>query len=161
MSLDHKLLGIYLNDHLAGATVGRELAGRAAGSNRDNEYGVFLERLQAEIAEDREALRELMDELDVGEDMIKTVFALVAERAGRLKLNGSLTSYSPLSRLVEIEGLLLGVNGKLSLWRALRELDDPRLPDTRLDELERRAERQCDELEDHRLMAAREAFEDG
>jgi hypothetical protein len=121
--------------------------------------GALVEALGPAL--DREALRELMDELDVGEDMIKTVFALVAERAGRLKLNGSLTSYSPLSRLVEIEGLLLGVNGKLSLWRALRELDDPRLPDTRLDELERRAERQRDELEDHRLMAAREAFEDG
>ena len=35
----------------------------------------------------------------------------VAEKAGRLKLNGSLLTYSPLSRLVELEGLSLGVEG--------------------------------------------------
>ncbi len=31
-------LSIYLNDHLAGATVGVELARRAAGSNRPTDY---------------------------------------------------------------------------------------------------------------------------
>jgi hypothetical protein len=31
--MDRKLLGIYLNDHLAGSTIGLELSRRARGSN--------------------------------------------------------------------------------------------------------------------------------
>jgi hypothetical protein len=42
--LNRKLLGIYLNDHLAGATIGLELSRRARGSNEGNEYGEVLER---------------------------------------------------------------------------------------------------------------------
>ena len=49
--------------------------------------------------------------------------------SGRLKPNGQLTGYSPLSRLVELEGLSLGITGKLGLWRALLGLvpGEPRL----------------------------------
>ena len=46
------------------------------------------------------------------------------EKAGRLKMNGELFEYSPLSRLVEFEGLTLGVTGKLSLWKVLEQLTD-------------------------------------
>jgi len=38
-SSGHDLLGIYLNDHLAGATGGAELARRVAGSMRGHEAG--------------------------------------------------------------------------------------------------------------------------
>jgi hypothetical protein len=44
------LLAIYLNDHLAGSTVARELARRAAASNRGSTYGPFLEALVPELA---------------------------------------------------------------------------------------------------------------
>jgi hypothetical protein len=39
------LLAIYLNDHLAGATVGRDLSRRAAASNRYTSYGPSLDYL--------------------------------------------------------------------------------------------------------------------
>ena len=32
--INRKLLGIYLNDHLAGSTAGMEVARRSAGSNK-------------------------------------------------------------------------------------------------------------------------------
>ena len=82
------------------------------------------------------------------------------EKVGRLKPNGQLTGYSPLSRVVELEGLALGVTGKLGLWKALRELvdEEPRLDAAELDRLRERAERQQAELEEHRLRAAGEAF---
>ena len=47
--MNKKLLGIYLNDHLAGSTVGLELAKRARGQNRNNAYGDFLDTLAEEI----------------------------------------------------------------------------------------------------------------
>ncbi len=153
-------LGIYLNDHLAGATVGRELAKRAAGSNRGTPLGEFLERLRGEIAADRETLLEVMRAVDVGEDHAKTIAARVGERLGRLKLNGNLLGYSPLSRVVELEGLLLGVQGKGALWRSLHGLADPRLAEFDFLALERRAKRQQSGLEKHRVAAALIAFEE-
>jgi hypothetical protein len=160
--VNHKLLGIYLNDHLAGATGGRELAARAASSNKGTEYGDFLTSLREEIDEDRDELAQLMKRLDVGEDRLKQTAAWAAEKAGRLKLNGSLTSYSPLSRLVELEGLALGVSGKQSMWKVLQELarTDPALSETDLQRLIDRAQGQLDGLEEHRNRAAREALAD-
>jgi hypothetical protein len=158
VKLDDKLLAIYLNDHLAGSTAGRELAKRTLSANRGTSYGPFLERLTNEIVEDRATLVEVMDAAGVAEDRVKAVVALAGERAGRLKLNGRLRGYSPLSRVVEFEGLALGVTGKLALWRALRDLNDERLTRFDFGGLASRAERQQEELEQQRLAATREAF---
>jgi N-acetylglucosamine kinase-like BadF-type ATPase len=46
----HGMLGIYLNDHLAGATAGSELARRMARSHQEREEAAILKRLAAEIA---------------------------------------------------------------------------------------------------------------
>jgi hypothetical protein len=101
-----------------------------------------------------------MERLGIGEDRLKHAAAWAAEKAGRLKLNGSLTSYSPLSRLVELEGLALGVSGKQSMWKVLLELSltEPELAETDLQRLVDRAQQQLDGLEEHRNRAAREAL---
>src|SRR6478672_10510242 len=112
-------LAIYLNDHLAGATGGAELAQRAAGANRGSELGEFLAGLAAEVKEDRESLLALMSALGIGVDHAKVVAGWTAEKLGRLKLNGQIAGYSPLSRLVELEAMMIGVRGKLALWSAL------------------------------------------
>jgi hypothetical protein len=154
------LLAIYLNDHLAGATAGRELARRSASSNAGTDYGPFLEDLAVEIDEDRDSLLELMRALGVGVDRLKVIAGWTAEKAGRLKLNGRLLGYSPLSRVVELEGLTLGVHGKLCMWRALAELapGEPRLPAGELKRLSARADRQLKGLQAQRLLAASQAF---
>jgi hypothetical protein len=151
-------LAIYLNDHLAGATGGAELARRAASSNAGNDYGSVLSAIAREIEEDRATLAALMDRLGVGRDRVKTTAAWLAEKAGRLKPNGHLLSYSPLSRLEEIEVILLGVSGKLAMWRALDHAIHERLGDIELPELEARAESQRERLEELRLRAAAEAL---
>ena len=158
--INRKLLGIYLNDHLAGSTVGMEVARRAARSNKGTGYGAFLRKLAKEIEQDREGLKDMMSRLEFGEDIPKKLGAWAFEKVGRLKPNGQLTGYSPLSRVVELEGLALGVTGKLALWKELHELvdEEPRLDAAELDRLRERAERQQVELEEHRLRAAREAF---
>lgn len=58
---------------------------------RGTELGAFLERLQADIEEDRRALEDLMSRLDVSTDQLKLAAAWAGEKVGRLKLNGSLT----------------------------------------------------------------------
>ncbi len=154
------LLAIYLNDHLAAATSARELARRAAASNRESDYGPFLANLADEIESDRDALLAIMRRLDVGVDRIKLLGGWGAEKLGRLKLNGRLLGYSPLSRLVELEVLELGVHGKLALWHSLQRLELSELggADFELHRLVSRAEHQLRQLEDHRLRAAAEAL---
>jgi hypothetical protein len=157
--MDKGLLGIYLNDHLAGSTAGGELARRALGSNEGTSYAEPLERIAREVAEDRQALIDLMGRLGVRRDPLKQAGGYLAEKVGRLKPNGRLFSYSPLSRVVELEGLHLGVTGKRSLWRTLRHLaeDEPHLALADYDGLIARADGQLRTLDRLRNRAAREA----
>ena len=153
-------LDIYLNDHLAGATVGVELSRRAANSNRGTPSAEVLERLHREIVEDRRTLVAVVRALGVDTSPVKPALGWIAEKAGRLKLNGRLRGCSPLSRLIELEGLETGVAAKRSLWQALARAfpDDARLASFDLDALITRAEQQLRGTSELRLTAAREAL---
>jgi hypothetical protein len=153
-------LGIYLNDHLAGAAGGVELAFRAAQARRNSSEGEQLRRLAADIASDRGALLSIMRSLRIPARRYKSMAAWVAEKAARLKLNGRLLSRSPLSDLVELEGLRLAVEGKAAGWRTLLGIADqePGLDADRLQELVRRANAQISRLEELRVTTAAELF---
>jgi len=150
-----ELLGIYLNDHLAGATGGAELARRVAGSRGGEPRGA-LQSFAGEVAQDRAALLEIMAALGIPVRGYKVWAGWIGEKAGRLKLNGHLLTRSPLSSLEELEMMRLGVEGKAAGWRTLRALaeTDTRLDRGRLDELISRARRQADLLEELRVRAA-------
>ena len=156
----NRRLAIYLNDHLAGSVVGTELVKRALRENRGTAFEEPLEWLLARIEEDRATLERILEELGVRKSRMKTSLALVLERLGRLKLNGQVTGYSPLSRLVELEGLSLGVTGKLALWENLREIapEEPGLAAFDFAELIRRAQEQLEHLREQRLAASRLAL---
>jgi hypothetical protein len=150
------LLGIYLNDHLAGATAGVGLARRMAASRQGPSPGGDVRHLAAEIAADRAALIAMMTALGVPVRSYKVCAAWIGERAGRLKFNGHLLTRSPLSSLEELELLRLGVEGKAAGWRTLRVLADreEHLDSAQLDELISGARRQADLLEELRVRAA-------
>ena len=161
MASARKLLGIYLNDHLAGSVAGVELARRIAKQNEGNAYGREMAAVAGEIEEDRVQLRRIMDRLGIRQKRIRLGIAWAGEKAGRLKPNGQLVGYSPLSRLIELEGLAIGITGKLSLWRSLERADDahPELDETEIKRLIDRAVSQLERVESLRLEAAREALE--
>jgi hypothetical protein len=138
-----RYLPIYLNDHLAGATLGVELARRTLDENGEGELGEFLRWLVQQLVEDRRALLERIEQ----PSLAKAGAAWLVEKAGRLKPNGHVLSYSPLSRLVELEGLKTGIEAKRSLWLALGEAG-----------LVARADEQLERIEPHRLAAARAAL---
>lgn len=150
------LLGIYLNDHLAGATGGMELARRSVAAQRPGQAQDVLRRIAREIEEDRAALMEIMATLDVPVRKYKVWASWAGEKAGRLKPNGHLLSRSPLSELEELEIMMLSVQGKAAGWRTLRSLatQEQRLDADRLDGLLARARRQIDELEGLHAIAA-------
>jgi len=150
-----ELLAIYLNDHLAGATLGVELARRLQASNEDDPaFGPVLSEVCAEIEADRETLKAAMNQLGVGQSRLKPLAAVLGERLGRLKLNGRLWGYSPLSRLDELELLQVGVAGKRRLWRALEHTHAGELSVLDLAALAERATEQLRRLEALHLKAA-------
>jgi hypothetical protein len=159
MTTVSKYLATYLNDHLGGSTFGVELVRRTAAENQGSELGAFLSDLATEIAADRETLKATMAELGVKPDRAKIAAGWTAEKLGRLKPNAQLRGYSPLSPLVELEGLLVGIQGKLSMWRALAEIADTvGLDRARMEALAARAESQQAGVERHRLEVGRRAL---
>ena len=157
-TLDRDLLGIYLNDHLAGASAGLELARRAArGHGRER---AALREIAHEIAEDRDELRTIMATLGVPVRRYKEIAGWAMEKVGRLKPNGRILSRSPLSDVLEVEALRLAVEGKSAGWLLLRRFaeQDDRLDPGQLDRLISRAARQAEVLENLRVDAAQQAF---
>jgi hypothetical protein len=156
-------LETYLQDHRAGAAMGSDLARRLADENLGTPYEDFLTGLAQEIEQDVETLDAIMGRLGVGASTVKNAGAKVAEKLGRLKPNEQLTGYSPLSRVLEMEGLRGGVHAKLGLWDSLGELasHDERLDVEEMAELQARAEKQLDGLREQHRTAAHEAFVEG
>ena len=114
-----RYLRIFMRDHLAGIQAGVSLARRALGPNRENAVGRVLAPLHLELMEDRALLRELAHAVEVRPSRAKLLAAWMGERLGRLKLNGQLRGYSPLSRVYELESLTLICAWRVSLWRLL------------------------------------------
>lgn len=155
-----RFLRIYMNDQLALGIAWREVAKRAQGENEDTPLGEALRRVATGISEDVETFEAMMERLGFGRDRLKTAAATAAERVGRLKLNGRIRGYSPLSRFAELDFLAMGIEGKKILWANLRDFGElsGRLPDVDFTELIRRAQAQRDELEPFRARAGRDAF---
>ncbi|OHV35023.1 MULTISPECIES: hypothetical protein [Pseudofrankia] len=157
------LLGIYLNDHLAGSTAGLRLARRLAGTpHQQLPIGAELWSIAEEIDEDRSVLIALMEQFGAPRRRYKITAGLLAELVGRLKLNGRLLTRSPLSTMIELETLQLGVEGKRLVWATLRALaeEDPGLglDPPRFDQLEQRAIGQAARLDAMRLRTGRAAL---
>ncbi|MGW2046505.1 hypothetical protein ACWCPF_15150 [Streptomyces sp. NPDC001858] len=144
-----KILDVYLNDHLAGATAGTALARRMVGEHRESAYGSELKTLAAEVSHDRQYLLQLLDDLDVAVRHYKVYGAWLGEKAARVKPNGRLLRRSGLTILIELETMRVGVEGKVLLWRALlsASADEPRLEHDWLEQLLQRAEQQLKTLD--------------
>ena len=152
-------LATYLNDHLAGATAGSQLVQKIS-SEDSSPLSTFLSELARDIEQDRKTLEGLMDRLGIEKDPVKEFSGWILEKFSRLKLSDQMTGSGDLKRLLEFETLSLGIEGKLSMWRALKEVSGSHaeMAETDLDGLAKRAEDQRATLEEHRLEVARTAL---
>jgi hypothetical protein len=151
------LLGIYLTDHWAGAGAGVALARRILRNNRTTPWADELEWLVSQIESDEHVLVGLRASLGISGGGWKRLLARIVERIGRLKRNGGGVGYSPLSRVVELEAMSLGVVGKLRLWNALKSAPSL-MSHAELGELEDRARNQLDLLASIHQKASDIAF---
>ena len=125
--------------------------------------GDFLEELHREIVEGQANLPARDDRARGRAIYSQACGWMGIEKAGRLKLNGQIRGYSPLSRLIELEGLKTGVSGKRALWQALSSVfhGDPRLAQFNLAGLIARAEEQLEGIGEQRVAAAPDALIEG
>ncbi|MGQ0779440.1 MAG: hypothetical protein ACT4NY_34325 [Pseudonocardiales bacterium] len=158
--LSKERLGTYLNDHLAGATAGGELAQKISDDNSGTDLGVFLAELASEIEQDRRTLEDLMTRLGIEKSPVKAAAGWIFEKFSRMKLSDALTGSADLKHLLEFETLSLGIEGKLVMWRALQQVSDQdtELATADLGGLMKRAEGQRAALEERRLQAATAAL---
>jgi hypothetical protein len=161
--MSKELLGTYLNDHLAGAAAGVELAEKLGATYEGTPFGTAVAAVAGEIKVDKETLEGLMERLGIGRSPSKRAAGWVFEKVTRLRFNRQLTGSEDLTRLLETEALSLGIEGKLAMWQALKGVDglDAELGRADFDRLIFRARQQREALEPHRLEAAAEAFHDG
>jgi hypothetical protein len=152
-------LSIYLQDHLAGATAGVNLAKRASKHNEGTPTGRRLEQIAHEIEVDRDTLARFMSELGVPASWMKNAIAWVTERLSRLKPNGRGHGDTLLLRMHELETLSLGIAGKQCLWEALRMApESAAIANLDLDDLHERARSQRERVEMERIALARVAL---
>lgn len=157
---DERLLRIYLNDHLALATAAVRLARRSAKSNAGSDLGRTLERIAAELDDERHVFARAVEALGYRRNRAKEAAAVVGERLGLLKLNGHVVSPSPLSRVVELEALAALVGWNARAWRTLAGLPRlaERLAPLDLERLATEADERQAELDRFRPGAASTAF---
>jgi hypothetical protein len=152
-----KLRRIYLDDHHALLVAGRRLAVRMLGSARDPALEAFLRDLVRGLDDDRASLRARLGAAGASPSRVKAGLGTLAERVGRLKPNGSLLRPSPLTRLVELDGIRLVLESNRSLWRALEHTS---ADETDARERAERAEQGLADTEGFRLAAAEAALAD-
>ncbi|MGQ0715771.1 MAG: hypothetical protein ACT4NP_00415 [Pseudonocardiales bacterium] len=155
-----KGLETYLNDHLAGANTGTELANKISSEYEKTTFGPFLAELAREIEQDKATLEGLMQRLGIALSPSKQVAGWITEKITRLKMSETMTGGEDLKCLLEFETLSLGIEGKLSMWRSLIEVSDSHAELAAIDlaSLAKRAETQRSSLEGYRLQAAKGAL---
>jgi hypothetical protein len=161
MAAEH--LSTYLNDHLAGATMALELLAHLERVHAGEPTQRFAAGLRAEIAEDKAELERLVESLGAGQSATRQVTAWLGEKIAQVKLRFDDVSGGSFRLFEALEALSLGIEGKRSLWSALREVAGrvPALQGVDYDRLEARAVDQRARVDARRLAEAAAALAAG
>ncbi len=97
-------IDVYLNDHLAGSTIGSDLAEQIREMGHNTPLGDVMSTIHGEIETDRQTLTDLMERMEIPVNPVKQAGAWVAEKVGRVKFSG-LTSDPELGCFLALESL--------------------------------------------------------
>lgn len=117
-----RYLRIFIRDHLAMATLAVELGRRVERTQTESGLAAVAARLVPELEKDRAALREIASRFGVRPSALKEGGAWLAEKFGRLKLNGRLLRRSPLSAIAELEALAMLTSQRRIVWRIFERM---------------------------------------
>jgi hypothetical protein len=152
-------LAIYLEDHLAGSVAALRLMEELAELEPGTALESKLRGLHAEVSEEQQGLRALLARIDASPSALKQAAAWISEKVGEGKLAIVGRNHPALARLQGLESLVLGLQGKLGLYRVLGDLaaGDRRLDGDYAGLAERTVAQQA-MVEAERRAAGREAF---
>jgi hypothetical protein len=158
-----KPMNVYLNDHLAGATLGSDLAEQIRERHEGTRLGEVMGSIAPQIEEDRQSLLDLMERIGTPRNPVKQATGWVAEKASRMKFGGIASGEPDHGAFMALESLSLGVEGKGSMWKVLKAVASqyPQLASTDLDALIERATEQHEILERERVAAGERALAAG
>lgn len=153
-------VGTWLDDHHGLATGAIELARRCRNENGYAPWSDTLDRLVSELEDQRTCIKEVMEDMGTSPSRLKDVAAWLGEKFGRLKLNNRLTGYSSLSRLEEIETLMMMGASLGVMWRSIQRVrgDDAKPGGVDLNARAEAMENMLDELRNLIGLAADEAL---
>jgi hypothetical protein len=154
----YSALDTYINDHLAGATAGTNLAKIASEEHQTDEHGPFFSEIYAEIRADFDTLQELASALGVEESASKGALAEIGSKMMAPKFTAG--DDDELNAFVTLETLSIGVEGKVCMWKALKTVagDYSAFEQFDVDELLARAEGQREKIEAQRQRLAPQAL---
>lgn len=150
-------ISTYLTEHMAGATMGIDLARKLVSDIDGPEASQEMQRLADDIEADRETLGKVIQAEAAPPGAVKRGAAWLGEKLARVRFSPALTGSPELSHLLELEALAMGVYGKRGLWLALQEAQAscPELRNFDFGSLVERAEDQLRRLDALRLDCAR------
>ncbi|MET7641576.1 hypothetical protein [Streptomyces sp. NPDC005438] len=153
-------LGLYLNNHLGGATAGVELAQRLSESPTHRARADELTALAQEFTEDRVTLLRIMREMEIQVSRSRLAGGWLTAKLAQVARGRLLGRRDDSRPVLEIEALRMGVLGKESLWRTLEAVapEHTTLDAHRLRELAARAAQQERLLDELRDRTVRETF---
>jgi hypothetical protein len=158
--MQRRALFVYIKDHIAGSVAALELIEHLIKSYAGQPLESFFVDLQRDIKSDQELLKQLVGNAEQKESFFRNLAAWVTEKFARSKIKVAGEQVGELGLVQAFEMLALGIRGKQLLWRALATSNWRPLQDVDLARLERRAIKQAERVEQTRLAAARDAFND-
>ena len=113
-----KNLITYLNDHLAGSVAALELLDHLIEIYQGKPLERFYKGLRSEIDADQGELQDLIEGLGEKESLVRKAGLWVAEKLSRAKIRLSDSEENRMSLFHALEGLVVCITGKRSLWTA-------------------------------------------
>jgi len=158
-STSQTTLSSYLNDHLAGSKAAIEMVESIRSENEGTPLGELLGRLATDIEDDRATLEKILAGFGIEPSPVKQAAGWMLERLSRLRFDERVTHSAATTRLMQLETLSIGIEGKMLLWKALAQVKENELDGVDFTSLIARAESQRQEIEPFRLAAATEGLE--
>ena len=151
----------YLSDHLAGAAGAISMMQHIETVYAGADVAAVVAAVRKEVEEDRDQLERLAAMLGVEVSTPRKVVGWAGEKMAEVKLGLDDSHRGALHLLEALDGLAMGIDGKLALWQGLdaAATDTPVLRSLDYDRLSKRAQDQRQRIEPSRLAAARALFQ--
>lgn len=152
-------LASYLHDHLAGSHFAIKLLKTLKDAHSGQSLADFAQALEADVKQDQDTLQDIIHKVGKAPLDWTETGGWLAQKASQLKLKED-DSEIGIGTFEALETLMLGIRGKLELWRVLPAIRnvDSRVPVIDYAKLIERADEQYNRVEKQRLEIAAATF---